>query len=158
MGLKHRTLWLIWLVALLPLFLAVTMYFGGVWIPQQRVNNGDLIPPGNTLSQAALRNEEGELHHASGRWQLLLSTPKVCDELCHQWQADLNSILVLLGRERVEAHLVIKDENGVVLTAEERLIWLADPAGNLVLRYRQSQSPQALLKDLKRLLKLSKIG
>lgn len=37
-------------------------------------------------------------------------------------------------------------------------IWVADPLGNLVLRYDLNEPPRSLLDDLKRLLKVSKIG
>lgn len=156
---RNPTLWLVWAVALFPLLLAVAMYYGGLWIPQQKVNAGELLPPGKTLSMAAFKDTRGNLHQASGRWQLLLSVPRVCDELCQHWQSHFRQILILLGRERVEMHLVIWDETGgVKQISKERMIWLADPIGNLILRYRQDQTPQDLLKDLKRLLKISKIG
>lgn len=155
----NPTLWLVWAVALLPLLLAIAMYYGGLWIPQHKVNAGELLPPGKTLSMAAFKDNRGGVYQASGRWQLLLSVPRVCDELCQNWQSHLRQILILLGRERVETHLVIREETEEARqTPEERKIWLADPLGNLILRYRQNQTPQDLLKDLKRLLKISKIG
>lgn len=40
----------------------------------------------------------------------------------------------------------------------ERGIYLIDPLGNLLMRYRVGDDPRGMLKDLTRLLKLSKIG
>jgi len=37
-------------------------------------------------------------------------------------------------------------------------VWVVDPNGNLVLRYNLAQPPEDLLKDLRRLLKVSRIG
>ena len=37
-------------------------------------------------------------------------------------------------------------------------VWLVDPLGNLILRYPPGYQSRGLLEDLKRLLKLSKIG
>lgn len=41
---------------------------------------------------------------------------------------------------------------------DEGAVYLIDPLGNLVLRYGDASDPSGMLKDLNRLLKLSKIG
>lgn len=42
--------------------------------------------------------------------------------------------------------------------SDDGWIYLIDPLGNLVMRYRSDSDPSGILKDLKRLLKLSRIG
>jgi hypothetical protein len=83
----------------------------------------------------------------------------------------LHLIKQALGRdrERLEHHLVIHaaeietDDPALTFDREEGMgvdqgIYLADPLGNLVLRYGLKHSPRDLLRDLRRLLKASKVG
>lgn len=48
------------------------------------------------------------------------------------------------------------DKNGI--SANSWNIWVVDPLGNVILRYEADRHGKAILKDMKRLLKLSNIG
>jgi hypothetical protein len=66
-------------------------------------------------------------------------------------------------RDRVEWHQVSSAavQGGLVSEEISRLgaaVWVVDPLGNLVLRYDLDETPQAVLDDLRKLLKLSKLG
>jgi len=72
--------------------------------------------------------------------------------------------------EQVGVRIVGGDENGVAqlidqinaaqtgMEAKQNLIYLIDPLGNLMMRYTSDQLPKPLFKDLKHLLKVSRIG
>ncbi|WP_421863479.1 hypothetical protein [Motiliproteus sp.] len=177
---SYRPLWTLLSVALLPLLLAMLSYFGSIAVPEQRVNQGQLVDaqqPGFELNRP-----DGLPFDGQGRWQLLLVVSH-CDQVCEQWQHQLKQLHTLLGkdRDRVRYQLVLPDkpptarppsvpatENlatradllwfSAQATPDNRGLWLLDPLGNRVLRYHLDQPPQAVLKDLKRLLKVSRIG
>jgi cytochrome oxidase Cu insertion factor (SCO1/SenC/PrrC family) len=72
--------------------------------------------------------------------------------------------------EQVGVRIVGGDENSVAqlvdqitaaqsgMDAKQNLIFLIDPLGNLMMRYTSDQLPKPLYKDLKHLLKVSRIG
>lgn len=146
---KVSSLWLVIGVAVLPLFFAMLSYFGGWWQPAGKVNNGVLIISDN--DQIPL--QPGEQVVANGRWQLIMLSPQ-CQSDCQAWMQRLDSIKTALGRDsdRLEPRLA----NAVA--GSEQSILLVDPLGNPVLSYQLEQSPRDILDDLKRLLKVSKIG
>lgn len=138
--------WLIWAMALVPLAIAMAAFFSD-WRPADQVNYGQLYPAGTTLASMQLEQQLPP----DGRWQLVLISPGHCDTACAEWQQRLPNLHAALGKER--ERLVLRQ-----LSADQQRLALADPLGNLVLYYELTQSPQAILKDLKRLLKLSKVG
>lgn len=138
--------WLIWAIALVPLVVALSAFFSG-WRPVDQVNYGQLYPAGTTIRALQLEQQLPQ----DGRWQLVLFHPASCDAVCDQWQQRLPNLHAALGKERTR--LVVRQLSG----SQQRLA-VADPLGNLVLWYELNQSPQAILKDLKRLMKLSKVG
>ncbi|RDE24522.1 hypothetical protein DV711_02740 [Motiliproteus coralliicola] len=160
---------------------AMVSYFGAIAVPEQRVNQGMLVDPQQPPFELRLR--DGQVFEAQGRWQLLLFVT-ACDGACRQWQHQLTQLHTLLGRDRdrVGYQLVmpsaaaqlsasdtapaseINTEHTAIplfspqATPEIQGLWLVDPLGNRVLRYRLDQPAKAVLKDLKRLLKVSRIG
>ncbi|MEH6823446.1 MAG: hypothetical protein V7629_05995 [Motiliproteus sp.] len=163
-------------LATLPLALAMLSYFGGIGVPVGRVNQGQLVLTPTAVASWQLRVSDGEPWQGQGRWQLLLVVER-CEDGCLAWQYTLGQLHKALGRDRqrVERQLVLPraaaegvTANGVIankavfvsagVAASNQGIWLVDPLGNLVLRYRLDQPPQALFKDLKRLLKVSNVG
>ncbi len=87
------------------------------------------------------------------RVQYLLLQPHPPSEELNDW----------LTREHPRLTTAVTDaKSRTVLEApfedRERGIYLIDPLGNLLMRYRVEDDPKGILKDLTRLLKLSKIG
>ncbi len=147
---KISSLWLVIGVAVLPLIFAMLSYFGGWWQPVGKVNNGVLIV---SEAEQPLLLSPGEELVANGRWQLIMLSSQ-CQSECQAWMQRLAKIKTALGRDsdRIDSRLL----NGATGTAQS--IVLVDPLGNPVLSYRLEQSPRDILDDLKRLLKVSKIG
>tara|TARA_R110002094_G_scaffold57798_9_gene68953 strand:+ start:349 stop:891 length:543 start_codon:yes stop_codon:yes gene_type:complete len=163
-------------MAVLPLMLAMLSYFAEVAIPKGRVNTGELIVAPASVESWQLNDANGNHWQGQGRWQLLLVVEQ-CQDNCQAWRHTLGQLKKALGRDRkrVEQQLVLPliasgDEAAdlmmtdsdalvsAVASIENQGIWLADPLGNLVLRYRLDQPAEDLLKDLKRLLKVSNVG
>ena len=156
--------WLIWLFGAGPMLLATFLYFSG-YSPAGSSQRGELLPSGITLNDWELIDTAGEKWSANGQWQLLLTSKTPCIDRCAYWQQQLPQINQALGkdRDRVIWTLVANNPQGNQLSSDQlpqlsNAIWLADPNGNVVLQYSLEQTPQDLLKDLKRLLKVSRIG
>lgn len=176
---------LLLIISIVPLAGAMLSYFGDLAVPEGKVNHGRLVLDQQPLQQWQLLTDSGEQWQSQGRWQLLLLVPE-CQQQCQRWQHLLGQIKTSLGRDRdrVQPQLVLQrlpfavsesssDSSSKemaatkvtqpVLTSDfardlDSGIWLADPLGNMVLHYRLDQSPKELVKDLKRLLKVSKVG
>lgn len=162
---QRRVFWLVWSVALVPVLIALTSYLTGVGVPEARINKGTLIPPGSSLEQWQIEEPSGQRWAYLGRWQLLLIKPESCDAACAAWLNTMPGLHQALGRDqgRVRWHVVSPaGEEGDLVS--ERLpdtrdgIWVADPNGNLVLYYPFLQAPQDLLRDLRKVLRASRIG
>lgn len=156
--------WLIWFFGAGPMLLATVLYFSG-YSPANSSQRGALLPSGITLNDWKLIDSTGEKRSANGQWQLLLSSNTPCTDRCVYWQQQLPQINQALGkdRDRVIWSLVASNPKDYPpssdqLSQHKNVIWLADPNGNLVLQYSLDQTPKDLLKDLKRLLKVSRIG
>jgi cytochrome oxidase Cu insertion factor (SCO1/SenC/PrrC family) len=161
---NRLSFWLIWLFGAGPMLLAVFLYFSG-YSPSNSGQRGELLPPGVTLSDWELLDLAGEKRDANGQWQLLLISKAPCVDRCTYWQKTLPQVNQALGKDRdrvtwslVAGSIKQKKPSSVQLPQHENVIWLADPNGNLVLQYSLEQTPKDLLKDLKRLLKVSRIG
>ena len=61
-----------------------------------------------------------------------------------------------LGRER--NRVVVSEVQTTTLTVSEPSIWVIDPLGNVVLKFEPGVNPTLILQDLKKLLKVSKVG
>ena len=141
--------WLIWAVALVPLLVSSIAFFSG-WRPGQQINQGELYPAGVTLQQL---NLDSRVKTGTGRWQLILLLDKHCDERCEQWQKQMPNLHASLGKDRERLQwqqLKVGNNKGGLL--------LVDPQGFMVTRYSFQLQPQGILKDLKRLLRISKVG
>ncbi|RMF16269.1 MAG: hypothetical protein D6758_08310 [Gammaproteobacteria bacterium] len=178
----------LWGIALLPLVAAWSMYFGQWAVPDGRINKGTLISPAFTLDAVLDTDSEAALwpRQADGRrtWLIVLYSAGTCDEACQREAWAMRQVNTALGKDqdRVsrrfvgdsvpmagavpptltlspaqhEALRAALARAGIVLQPMDRLI--IDPHGNAVLYYPAGQSPEDTLQDLRRLLKLSKIG
>ena len=141
--------WLIWAVALVPLLVSSVAFFNG-WRPGEQINQGELYPAGVTLQQL---NLDSRVKTQTGRWQLILLLDKPCDKRCEEWQKQMPNLHASLGKDRERLQwqqLVVEHQSGGLL--------LVDPRGFMVTRYSLQLQPQGILKDLKRLLKISRVG
>ncbi|MFT5707400.1 MAG: hypothetical protein ACI9ES_001691 [Oceanospirillaceae bacterium] len=156
------TFWLIWLVGVVPLFSAFFMYYSGMLNPTTTVNQGELLQS-QTLEQWQLKFND-QLWQQSGQWQILHTQPKSCDsKTCEQWSSALPNVIKSLGKDSDRVVLFQVGNAGSMLKTQKistlgEAVWIVDPNGNLVMRYAPELAPKQLLKDLKKLLKVSGIG
>lgn len=168
-----------------PLLVAAWMYYGGHFTPQGRSNAGALLEPivniGDELSDSAL------LESAPDLWILLYADSAVCEKDCRKALYRQRQSRKMLGKEmsrvaRVFLHgdavpdtvfleeqhegLITLSEQGLEALLERKTpaslkpggLYLFDPLGNLVMYFPPDLDPKAMVGDVKKLLKLSRIG
>lgn len=153
------------------------------WFNYGVTNQGVLVEKEITLadmgiSKATINDEQ---------WLLLLSVPSVCDELCEQTLLSVNNTYVLLGKEIPRVTPVVLSNASILSEKKEQLrhakwaslrpsekteqhitpseLLVVDPLGNVVMSYQAPQDAssltgfgKAILADMKKLLKYSRIG
>jgi len=169
-----------------PLILSYLFYFWGT--PSSSVNYGELIEvrplPDEDLRN--LNGATFRLGQLRGKWVMLQLDSGVCEEPCRKKLYYLRQVRLTQGPEmdRIERVWLIDDgkmpEIGIrqeytgtwLIDAKhsELLkafpatgsardhIYLIDPLGNLMMRFPKDADPSRMVKDLKRLLKISRIG
>ena len=185
--------WVLWSTAVLPLFLAVTLYFTKSWAPMGRVNEGELYVPPLVLEKMPIMDLENRSLNLveEGKWQLILVADKYQEDTLKDSLHWFRQFHKTLGKyqSRVERNLLVLDRQGLpesvikeypnlrVVTADKKDfelllqdipssakpfiqpgILVCDPLGNIMLGYTLDQLGKPMLKDLKKLLKLSNIG
>ncbi|MBA4501075.1 hypothetical protein [Marinobacterium marinum] len=145
---NQRMFWLIWGMGLVPVLLAVLAWSSGIGVPAQGVNQGELVTPVRTLQAWG-----GEPEKYTGHWSLLLVHEDRCLGQCLTRLEQLKRVHDALGREsnRVRVDAVLTD-------ALAPGVWVVDPLGNLVMKYPPGWESRALLGDMRRLLKASRLG
>lgn len=171
-----------------PLAIAAWLYFGGSdWRPVGQTNHGTLIEPVITLPMASLPTAAGlqtPPEFLRGKWSLLYLERSDCGERCRHTLVQLRQIRLAFGAEadrlqRVflcdgaipEAPWFEAGHRGLIyaisaagssLTAAlgplDSGLYIVDPLGNLMMRYPIDTQSKAIYQDLKKLLKLSRIG
>ena len=154
-----------------------TTNYGNLITPARQLDAGGLLDlSGDRLMDSGL----------TGQWRLVLWLPEQCQDVCHLALANLHRARLALGKDmdRVQRHLLVpksyagesavqrllRDDNGLVpLVASEHWlktikdlastpILIIDPQGYLIMTYAIAADPSGVLKDLQRLLKISKVG
>lgn len=121
-----------------------------------------------------------------GKWTLMLTNPGACDELCRRGLYHMRQVRRAQGKnmDRIERVWLITDDApldpalsrafegtylvraaGSEVLREPALagdppghLYLVDPLGNLMLRFPRDADPSRILRDIVRLLKVSRIG
>ena len=167
-----------------PLLIAAWLYYGGEALqPQERANHGALLEPIVSL----LDETPGSAIHDSRTWRLLYAERGECGDACREALYTLRQARLMLGKEmdrveRVFLHgaeppdtlLGAEEHQGLVAMHDPALravlddkrpaalpaggFFLIDPHGNLVLYFSPDIKPRDMVDDIKRLLKLSRIG
>ncbi|WP_114765629.1 hypothetical protein [Vibrio rhodolitus] len=149
------------------------------WYNSGVTNKGELIEPAQTFKSLGLDNPyQGE------KWQLGYLVPAQCDAFCLKQIHYLQQSHIALGKyqQRVVPLVLVDKNSDIQALADLELDMVAvngsfsqivsqfeyvivDPLGQLVMRYPQVKSedeliPQSkgLLADLRKLLKLSRVG
>ena len=169
-----------------PLLVAAWLYYGGYFAENLgRSNHGALLEPiinlGDELPDSQL------LDYSEEGWLLLYASDQACAEECRDALYTIRQSRKMLGKEmdrlgRVFLHgttppdtVFLAAEHAGLITIEDASLssllknkrppelpaggyYLIDPLGNLVLYFRPDIEPSDMVRDIKRLLKLSRIG
>jgi hypothetical protein len=164
-----------------PLVLALAVHGRPGWQPEGRSEHGELLHPLRALDAPALADVDGQplADPWRGRWTLLYRSADGCTDECRGlmnmlWricraQADgqgrLQRVLALDVLPADKARVLRESDPGLRVTLTPGdwslpagSVYLVDPLGNLVLRYSPGFDPEGLAADLKRLLRVSRIG
>ncbi len=140
-----------------PLLMAIVLYMGRGYFSFQHVCTGQLYNPPLHSQTLAFFNKN---HH--GKWQMIYLRPETCDTSCQTLQNTLAAVYTALGkeRERVISHqMTMSPQTMTELKASARGgTLIIDPQGWLVVYYPPHSEAKGILKDLKRLLRLSHVG
>lgn len=183
---SRASLWLIMALCAAPVIASyVAFYF---FAPTAQVNYGELVGtrPLPVAALQLTDSSPFGIERLRGKWVLLMADSGACSADCTKKLFTIRQLRLAQGRDkdRIERVWLLNDgatpaaetaetfagtwlvrasgsdllkalpaENGV-----ERYIYLADPLGNLVLRYPLDADPTRIIKDITRLLKNSGIG
>ncbi|MEM7304543.1 MAG: hypothetical protein AAF372_03330 [Pseudomonadota bacterium] len=143
--------------------------------------------PIETLSLLSDDNTMYALDDIKGKWTLVLYIDDACNLECEAGLFKIRQTRISTGRERNRVQLLAINSGGVrvapdiiqrnpkiIFTQFEQLmisdevadkeelqdsyIYIIDPNGNLMMKYDSDATSKGILKDIKKLLKLSNIG
>ena len=185
---SRSQIWLLLAVFFVPLLIAFALYYGawrpggstnfGELIDPPR----PLTPPPLT----ALNGEQLAPQFLRGKWSLVYIGAGDCDARCREALTLMRQVRLALGDDlaRVQRVFLATDpccdrayldaeQPGLIVAppsapasalleqfphAASGRIYIVDPLGNLMMSHQQGAPPKGLLEDLKKLLKLSRIG
>ena len=182
---NKRFLLLIFAVCAAPFVAAWAMYF--LWQPQARMNYGDLISTPLDADPELNRIGGGtfKLSQLRGKWLLLHIDSGNCAEKCRQKLHFMRQLRLAQGKNqgRIERVWLLTDNSApeasllreypevyMLSGAKDFLarfqpagktdghIYVVDPLGNLILRFPENPEPKGMIKDITRLLSVSRIG
>ena len=168
-----------------PLAVATWMYYGGHFQPDGRTNHGALLEP--IVNVAEEIPGSGVSTMGDGYWVLIYADDGECTEICKDALYTIRQSQKMLGKEmdrllRVFLHgesspdtVFLADEHAGLKTLRDEDLsallnnkkpaelsaggyFLVDPLGNLVMYFEPKTNPSDMVGDIKRLLKLSRIG
>ncbi|MFQ3264837.1 MAG: hypothetical protein ACI9U5_000704 [Colwellia sp.] len=178
---NRRSLLLLLLVFILPILVA-KLALENQWLDLGVTNQGKLLDQPLTLNQLGIDQAE-----FAKQWLIIYRLPNVCPEIClHSIEAVHNSY-VALGKDMPRVSPVLLNKNIfsaqqskqlaksqwqiLTLTSQmnnlllEPQVLIADPLGNIILRHQlpekieqQAAFGKAIIADMKKLLKYSKVG
>ena len=172
-----KPLILLFLVFVLPvaaakIVLSLDLYQGGA------TNKGELLPIGTSYQSLKMDNPKPR------EWQLLYLLPNKCDQQCQDHLYILQQSHIALGRDQDRVHTLIllsqdsdlhaltaykfetaKANDAMIKMLDRQQMIVVDPLGSLVMRYpavngidKQIMQGKPLIADLRKMLKLSRVG
>jgi len=181
----RRTLLLIAGVFVLPILLAIYMYFSGNnWGATATTQNGELITPPRNLPDLTL-TPEPDSRQLYGIWNLVVLAGEQCDAGCVNALEQIRQIRLALGPKMTRAQTIFlpttigaiapelnKSHPALIVVPPDESqqirniigeyrngqIFIVDPLGNLMMQYAPGASMGDIREDLGHLLKLSGIG
>jgi len=183
----RRQFLLLGLFFLGPLVLAFIVYYGFDWRPAGSTEHGELLSPPVVMTDSDLGEErEGVVPKLRRKWSLIVLMDDGCDATCQSVLYETRQVRKALSRERDRTQrvmlidgdfdrptielqhpdlIILTDDMPVAREIESsfdglgrEFIYLADPLGNLMMRFPRDTAMKEIHTDLKKLLKLSRIG
>lgn len=181
----RRYLLAIFLVCAAPFVLGTLAYY--FFPTSAHTNYGELLSP-KPLTDIVLTTPGGErssLAALQGKWLMVQFNEGRCDEACERKLYNMRQSRTAQGREmdRIERVWMVLDGaapdappalyEGSYVAREvpqsflaqfpttgdiRQHVYLVDPLGNLMLRFPPNPEPKRIIKDLQRLLRVSRIG
>lgn len=168
-----------------PLAIATWMYYGGYFQPEGRTNHGALLEP--IINVAEEVPGSAVATSGDGYWVLIYTDGGECAESCRRALYTIRQSQKMLGKEmdrllRVFLHgesspdtVFLADEHAGLIALRDDAVsallnnkkpaelpaggyFLMDPLANLVMYFEPKTDPSDMVGDIKRLLKLSRIG
>ena len=100
-------LYAIFLVTVIPLVLAVIMYFSHWLIPSTRTNHGQLLLPPIDIKSLYLQDVTGLSWPAVDQqliWLILYYQPQECRDICLEQVKMMRKMHIALGKEAIRVH------------------------------------------------------
>jgi hypothetical protein len=163
-------------------------FTGFRWRPEATTEHGVLYRPARPLPESTMQLADAPATSVplAGKWTLIHIGPGHCDAACRTALVEMRQVRRALGRDRDRVqrlYLVTTGTADLAFLAAEHAgigvlgpgpeaaalvdiaggaaageIFLADPLGNLVMRYPAGAGMEGIHADLARLLKISTIG
>jgi len=181
---KHgRRMFLLMFVLFFGPFLFAVLAKNFAWFSgNSTVNYGAFIDPAVQLDERsyAVVNKDASIQFRD-RWSLLFFIPNQCDESCLKGVREQEAVHLLLNRDIQRVQLLAVNEANIDLGVYTKSLgtqsqvkalineleqanqelqgaYIIDPKGFMALKYPVNADPKKMQKDLKRLLKYSRIG
>ena len=182
-GKKPYALWFLMLTFAVPIIAAYSYYFL-IENPKTK-NNGELIVPVIDIESLALTDKTGNKlarKELTTTWRMLYFVDSNCDNVCSKELYNMRQVNIALGKDAdrfryMIIHLDTMDSTFSALIQKEHpralhayinkndakntfsnAIFVMDPLGNIMMKFKPEISPRLILKDLVLLLKVSRIG
>jgi hypothetical protein len=178
---NRRSLLLLVSVFILPILLA-KLALENQWLDLGVTNQGKLLDQPLTLNELGIDQSE-----FAKQWLIIYRLPNVCPEICLHSIETVHNSYVALGKDMPRISPVLLKENifsaqqnkqlaksqWQILTLTSQMsnllqkpqVLIADPLGNIILRHQlpekveqQAAFGKAIIADMKKLLKYSKVG
>ncbi|MCL1077866.1 hypothetical protein D5R81_07900 [Parashewanella spongiae] len=172
-----KILFMLAAVFLIPV-IAAKLVLNMNWYQGAATNKGELLPENLSYQNLLMENPNPE------KWQLVYLLPTQCEQNCKQQLYLLHQTYLALGREQDRVIPLIATQPNSDLTAladyqfetakaskalqqelQQQQIIIVDPIGKLVTRYPMQSDQQqlllqgkAMMNDLRKMLKLSRVG
>jgi hypothetical protein len=180
------SLWLLLALCAAPVIASYVAYY--LLQPSGHVNYGELLEPRPLpdAKLALADGTPFEWHQLKGKWVLAIIDSGNCAAACQRKLLFLRQVRLTQGKDmdRIERVWLISDgvNPAAPIIAEYRGTWLVraagsdflglfpaqgaaadhiyviDPLGNLMMRFPRDADPRRIIKDVTRLLKVSRIG
>lgn len=160
---------------------------GSRWLPAGSVAHGILLTQPRTLPTGVMFLHDGATADFAGKWSLLYVGRGDCDDACKEALYRTRQVRRALGKEmsrvqrlfistsgRPDVGFVATDHPGLLVMTDELAsrdavlaalgefaegdVFIADPVGNVVLRFPAGTLMKDMHEDLELLLKASQIG